>query len=94
MSSGNEESVQSVKHTCEMGPKNSGDPARAMALKLRKQKDKRAAIRADKLSAKITASGAVIIDREEVTTRWNKLQNELGLTTANDVAMLLIDRYR
>ena len=81
--------------TCEMAPRKKwDDPKEQRSFRTKRQKESRAAIRRQTKFAEASALGAIVIDRVDVTVRWTELQRERGISSANDVAVFLLDRYR
>ena len=74
------------------------DPDEAKAIKLNKQRERRAeskhARHAAKAYASAYASGLLVIDDDDVIVRWNQVQREQELATSKEVAIFLLDRYR
>ena len=76
-------------------------PKKSYDLRLRERRSvltkqqtaRRTAIRRQKKLAEASALGAIVIDRVDVAVRWTDLQRERGISTANDVAVFLLDRY-
>ena len=76
-----------------MPPKKSYDLRERRSVLAKQQTARRTAIRRQKKLAEASALGAIVIDRVDVTVRWTDLQRERGISTANDVAVFLLDRY-